>query len=261
MPDPTDHAHEFRRGLRDISGSSATGRWQTFRDFLELAYCATARPAQPDPEFREQLEQRYLDTVRKYPRNHAETFAKLLGVATLALTGQPQDFLGTIYEEEGFCDKRYGAQFWTPWHIASFMARMTFPNNLLEQKAVATVAEPACGSGRLVLAFADAAKEHGHDPAKQVWVDATDADRTCQHLCYVQMAVAGIPGIVRHGDSLAMKTTEAALTPAGTQLLTDNPAFRDWLESAPDRLPDPGPTPAPPQETGPAQPEQLKLAL
>lgn len=61
----------------------------------------------------------------------------------------------------------YGA-FYTPTHIADLLAHLT----LSGPQPVESVHEPAIGTGGLWRAAAQAIRDHGHDPARVLWVGA-----------------------------------------------------------------------------------------
>ena len=126
--------------------------------------------------------------------------------------------LGSIYENMDFTSKQFGGQYFTPWTVASIIARMNLAG-MKPRDRVLTVAEPSCGSGRLVLALAAAS------PPNPFWVDATDIDPVCQQMAYIQLSHAGIPAIVRCGNSLTGHMEDAGITAAGYALLMNHPQF------------------------------------
>ncbi|WP_169309574.1 N-6 DNA methylase [Rhodomicrobium vannielii] len=62
--------------------------------------------------------------------------------------GVIRDHLGDIYEAERAAEREM-AQFFTPMPLCELMARITIDENAPED---ARIADPACGSGRLLLA-------------------------------------------------------------------------------------------------------------
>ena len=213
-----------------ISSGGARRAWDVFTDFCELAYCALAKQAAMDPEREEAIESRYMAAAGRYTREQLVDFSKMLGWVGVALYNNGySDFLGTIYESEGFCEQRYGAQFFTPWELCRVMASLTV-GDIDPAIPVLTLAEPACGSGRLVCAVADYFRVQGRNPSKSLWIDASDSDSTCQKMTYIQMWYSGIPGIVRHANSLTMKEYDRAMTAAGINLLSGSEYLRDKLK-------------------------------
>jgi len=84
------------------------------------------------------------------------------------------------------------------------MAQMALHDyhELINTQGYITVAEPCCGSGRMIYALCRAFKQAGYDYTKQMVIHATDIDQRSVHMTYIQMALYGIPGIAVHGNSL-----------------------------------------------------------
>ena len=58
----------------------------------------------------------------------------------------------------------------------------------------------------MVIGLALAMKEAGYNYQKQLLVTAVDIDIRSVYMTYIQLSLLGIPAIVCHGDSLAVKT-------------------------------------------------------
>ena len=65
-----------------------------------------------------------------------------------------------------------------------------------------------------MLAFVKVMLSHGHDPAKRLWVQCQDVDRTAALMCYLQLSLWNVPAVVIVGNTLAMEVREAFYTPA-----------------------------------------------
>ena len=65
------------------------------------------------------------------------------------------------------------------------------------------VNEPACGSGVNLIALANVMKEKGINYQRNVYFVAQDIDPLVAKMCYIQMSLLGMPGIVIVGDTLA----------------------------------------------------------
>lgn len=269
MTAASEEARKFRALLRTAGAGGKRFGWSVFSDFLEMAYCAIAKTATADPDRRDKLEARYMDRVSQYARPEVNAICGMLALSVTTLGESGVDLLGVVYEDEGYADQKYGGQFFTPYHICRVMAELTM-GDVIDGDPVITLAEPAAGSGRMVLAAAHYMREQKRDPEQHLWVDATDLSQQCAQMCYLQMACSGIPGIVRHGDSISRETFESAVTPAGVRLIASSDFLRDKLfgggadgapaspaPAAPPALPapaDPEPADTEPPET-PAMPE------
>ena len=133
------------------------------------------------------------------------------------------DLLGTIYESEGFCDQPYAKQFFTPDALSEAIARMTIgePDDL---PRVVTLAEPRCGSGRLVFSAC-----RDGSASTWLWIEATDLDQCCSLMAFIQMAFAGVPGVVRRANTISRETFGWAVSPRGRVRYASSEYLRAWL--------------------------------
>lgn len=181
-----------------------------FHDFLSLSTYAIAQPFYRSPE----IEQKYLNIIRSYPKEQAEIFSQMFALVVLALEKEHQDFLGKIYEDNRFGDIRKG-QYFTPYNVAKMMAEINTTD--LEQKLntreIITISEPCCGSGVMVIAFAETMKEKNFNYQQQMYAEVIDLDEMCYKMAYIQLSLLGIPAKVMHGDSLAWKFHQVIYTP------------------------------------------------
>ena len=222
------YTSEFRKILRTLTDGGRLRMWEVFQDFSELSFCAIAKETYCAAATRGAIEARYMKVAGRYDGEQLKGFCRMLGITSLVISQRPEDFLGGIYEEEGFCEKEFGAQFFTPQHLARVKASLTL-GNISHEIPVVTLSEPACGSGRLVLACAAEMRDQGFDVQKRLWVDAVDLDFVCQQITYLQLAFAQIPGRVSHGNSLSRQIFDSAITPAGIFLLNESEYLRSWL--------------------------------
>lgn len=65
----------------------------------------------------------------------------------------------------------------------------------------------------LVLAYAKVLNEHNIDYQKDLFIDVTDILSTCVYMTYIQLALYGIPAIVKCGDSISQKMKFRMETP------------------------------------------------
>lgn len=73
--------------------------------------------------------------------------------------------------------------------------------------------EPTCGSGVMILAFAQNMLKKEINYQNSMFADAWDLDQTCALMAYVQFSIYNIPAIVTHGDSLSLKAYSKWITP------------------------------------------------
>jgi hypothetical protein len=191
---------------------------RVFLDFLEMSAIAISNAV--DLRQRPDRENRYLALIKQYAAlEDRQAFPAMLAELVNALEKTGKDVLGRLSEWLGMTSYRSG-QFWTPWEVSSMMARMVLadPEKTLAKKikdqGFITAAEPCCGPGGMILAFAEAFKDEGYNPAQQLHFQAVDISPYCVHMSYIQTSLCGIPAIVSLGNSLTDKFTEHWLTPA-----------------------------------------------
>lgn len=208
--------------LLNSAGRSSRTTGEAFRDFCELAYCAFAQRTIGVPkEAAEALEERYMRIVRTYPERELntirETYPEMLAIAQLAVIDGGTDFLGEVAGQLEILDKRQ-EQFFTPYSVAKMMARMNLEGlqPVIEQDRYFTLAEPACGSGVMVLAAADVVQELGFNPCINMLVHAVDLSPMAYYMAYLQLTWRGIPAQVFRANTLSLETFESAWTLGAT---------------------------------------------
>lgn len=191
---------------------------EKFRDFCEMAYCATAKLTALTEERAEQLEERYMRIVKRYKdlRVIRESYPHMMAIAVMAVQGGGVDFLGDVAGESEFLNKNL-EQFFTPYPVARMMAEMQMHGMDLhiEQKGFFTMQEPAAGAGVMVLAAADVLERMGYDIGLHMLINAVDISQLAYHMCYLQLSWRGIAALVECRNSLSMEPpSDAAYTPA-----------------------------------------------
>ena len=235
-----------------------------------MAYCAIAKTTLRPGGESDALEARYMGIVGRHKPEDVRAMPELLGIAALALQEGGCDFIGQTVSELELLNSHLG-QFFTPYDVCRLMAQMQLADvdSIIEQKGFVTVSEPACGAGGMVLAVAEVIKRQGHDVGLTIYADCIDVSPLCFHMAYVQLALAGIPAMVRRGNTLSLEMFEHARTPALLPFLMQHgDPFGDRGESAgePDRMQPDKPVMAPlapptaPERPAPTgKPRQLSL--
>lgn len=199
---------DFVRSFNRIA--SHRHRYEVFRDFVTMAAIAMHNAIRKNAA----LEDEYLKIVKRYERDQVTELCGLFAKLVLLLDAEPQDVLGPLYMELELGNTNTG-QFFTPHEISELMARLTYGEELKTlSKPFITLSEPACGAGGMVLAFVKVMLSHGHDPAKRLWVQCQDVDRTAALMCYLQLSLWNVPAVVIVGNTLAMEVREVFYTPA-----------------------------------------------
>ena len=209
---PNEARTHLIRLLRE--NSSRHMLYDVFRDFVELAACAISNGC--DPVQYQAREERYMQLIGRYSADEQQRFPHMLAALTIALEAGPDDILGTVFEELGLANADRG-QFFTPFSVSAMCARVVIDQDDLRQRVEArgfvTAHEPACGSGAMVMALADAMQSAGINYQQHLHVTAVDVDPRAVHMAYLQLSLLGIPATVIRGNTLTMELTEYWHTP------------------------------------------------
>ena len=66
----------------------------------------------------------------------------------------------------------------------------------------------------MLIAALEALKSLGVNYARNCFMEANDVDIRCVHMTYLQLALAGVPAIVRHQNTLTRECWSSWYTPA-----------------------------------------------
>jgi len=143
----------------------------------------------------------YLEIINQYEDEDVHRYAEMFGELQNGLAETDADLLGVIYEELGMDSDAFG-QYFTPHNVCEAKAKMSLrdvdPDEYGSEPV--TVADPACGSGRLLLYAARTLPEK---------VDAVfygqDKDATCAKMTALNMCFFNIDGYSVFGDSLKLE--------------------------------------------------------
>jgi len=128
------------------------------------------------------------------PQAHpADHFARALGAWMRAMQAEPADYLGRVYEEQAITNA-YQGQFFTPEPVVELMTAMTMPDDMADS---AIVHDPACGSGRMLIA--------GIRRNRFATFVGVDTDLTCVHITTLNCLVHNANSWIIHGNSLSLE--------------------------------------------------------
>jgi hypothetical protein len=187
-PNPKNAPAEIAGHLQRITHQHF---FKSFEHWLALAITAFLRD-----------DEAYLDIMRGYgPReapmgnkdHPADHFARALGAWMRAMQAEPADYLGRVYEEQAITNA-YQGQFFTPEPVVELMAAMTMPEEVADN---AIVHDPACGSGRMLIA--------GIRRNRFATFVGVDTDLTCVHMATLNCLVRNANTWIIHGNSLSLE--------------------------------------------------------
>lgn len=215
-PPPEVHTLPRPDAARVAQIQRASPSWREAVQARDEALARMAAANDPDARGRAAAEAAawYAVSVELQP---VTRMAQLMGTVMQAYATDPaQDFLGPIYMDLASRGHRsWMGQFFTPWPVAELMARVMM-TDLQERRGdlPITLAEPAAGSGVMVLAAAQVLRDAGMAPEEALHVTAIDLDPVCARMAFVQLALSGIPADVIHGNGLSWEVKEHFVTPA-----------------------------------------------
>lgn len=172
------------------------GEHRVWRDFVTMAACSLSGLSGGDHFERERM---YLESASHYKAEEMDGFSAMMACTILAINEDPeQDFLGSLYGELRLIN-RSAEQFFTPYCMATLMARVTLPP--LERGK--SISDPCCGAGALLLAVANEAKRSGMDVGTDLLFVGQDIDFVPAMMAYIQLSLMGCNAIIKVGDSLS----------------------------------------------------------
>ena len=203
-----DYLKAFITKLQNLDHSRRSDT--VFKDFLALSTYAIMQPFYRSPD----IEQKYMNIISKYNKEQANDFSQMLALLVTVLEEKYQDFLGQVYMQLNISNKASG-QFFTPYHVSKLMAEITYIDNQndIKNQEIVTLSEPCCGSGGIIIAYAEIMKKYGINFQQNLFVEAIDIDELCFQMAYLQLSLYGIPARVMLGDTLAYEFSQIIYTP------------------------------------------------
>jgi len=199
---------DFIKVLRKFNQSRRPA--DVFRDFVTLVACSISNVL--TVEFREEREQMYMNIIKKYSQEDAERFAELLIIVTNGLERNPdQDFLGTVFEVELDLGNFRTGQFFTPYSLGRVLAEIQCDEAVseIEKKGYITVNDCCCGSGCLLIAYANTLSSKKINYQKSALFVAQDLDFMVAMMCYIQLSLLGCAGFVIVSNTLTNPLPDA----------------------------------------------------
>ena len=182
-------------------------RWEVWADWITMSACSISNAV--DQTHREAREKIFLNAREKYAEEEMRVMAEMLGMVVSALDdNQDQDLLGEIFMTLGLGNEHNG-QFFTPYNVCRAMSQLTIGDVAaqVEAQGWVSVADPACGAGALLVAFANECLRQKVNYQQSVLYVAQDIDYIVGLMCYIQLSLLGCAGYVVIGDTLAHPST------------------------------------------------------
>jgi type I restriction-modification system DNA methylase subunit len=186
---------DFRKILQRLSHRHDAR--QVFDAFTRFAACALAAQTR---------EAEYLEEAKRWEKQEMDIFAEAFGALVAEMETRPfEDLIGGYYLEVVLSQKgqQWNGEFHTPKPICDLMARITIGDvATLPAEGPITVCEPACGSGAMILSFAEACPPNMR---RRLRVTAIDISRTACDMAFINTTLWGVPTRIIHGNSLSLE--------------------------------------------------------
>lgn len=198
--------------------------WTTYSDFLEMMAISISNTTERvcnKPRYNER-EQRYMDIAKKYKQEELAMFAEIFArIVCLQDSNMKNgvgavDILGSLLMQLELGSK-WNGQFFTPDHLAKLLSDLAFDNkinNEIRDYGFVTANDEAVGGGVTMLALVNTMIEKGYNPQRQLLVVCGDLDRRSCYMTFIQLAMLGIPTIVKNQDALTQELMDEWISPA-----------------------------------------------
>lgn len=197
---------------------------EVFDDFLTLALCALSINPLTRKSFDEDL---YLDLISQYEQDDMrhvfpKAFAQLIHeMEERNGSSQGNDIVGDFYQEHLY--RKGGSQYFTPWNVCEMMAKLSYAE---ETEKALNILDPACGSGRMLLASA-------YELGNQHHYYGIDIKATCVKMTAINLFLNGIfKGEVLCADALVpddfVFSYMFSMAPIGVRRITERQNSMLW---------------------------------
>lgn len=190
-----------------------------FNDWLDLMLYALMRD-----------DENYLNIVRKYKntqtkgKREIDYFCNAFGSLMIQMKQTNSELLGDLYMNWNMSNN-YRGQYFTPAHIARFMAEILSPKG-------ETIIDPCCGAGIMLI---ESIKAMNKDSINAATFFGQDIDLTCVKMTALNLCFFNVKGYVIWGDTIkseclkVYQTSSSALGGAIRELKgKDFEDFKDW---------------------------------
>lgn len=197
MKNPID---KYVKLVTALSGKYSV--WEIWNDYITLFAISLSNAF--EHQYKNEREEEYLKITKKYSREELDKYCELAAMLIGDMEKNPDyDYLGEVYMKLRISSKAKG-QYFTPYHISKLMAKIVIGENAQDP---CIINEPTCGSGANIIAAANVMREKGYNYQQNAYFVAQDIDPLVAKMCYIQMSLLGMPGIVIIGNTL-LNTSE-----------------------------------------------------
>jgi len=173
--------------------------WRVYTDFLQLTLDAFLSDHTPDHP----REKHYMDIMRDYKGKEPRAFGEMLGCVMAYMQTTNRECLSEIWEE--YAANANLGQFFTPWNICEFMARVAleaaeWDKYTPEKKCY--ISDPSCGGARTLIA---ALKKVPQEKLNAVCFHGIDIDGNVCIAAALNMLFFNANSYIVHGNALTLE--------------------------------------------------------
>ena len=195
-----------QRTFEVLASDFRTTPGEIFRTFVLIAACSLSMG---------QREAEYLHAVKGFtePQHKAiaQTFAQMVNAMEKSTY---RDLLGPIHMELGAKSTRDAlGEFYTPIEVSRMMAQMTIRVDEIPKDRPFSIMEPSSGAGQMVLCAAEVLVEQFGLSPLNMKATCVDVSRTACDMCFINLSLWGIPGVVIHGNTISLEQWGSWITP------------------------------------------------
>lgn len=199
-----ERVKEFAKILNDVShGRRIDEIWSDWVTMLAISINASV---EKDNEDRQNL---YKSICIKYSKDELMKLAKATARYMELVDEFPyDDLLGDMYMRLEMGSAVTG-QFFTPYHLAQLTAKLGIDTAIeaIERDGWASLNDPACGGGALLVAGAEELYRRGINYQQCCIFVGNELNMTTAMSAYVQLSMLGCPGYIVIGDTLRAPST------------------------------------------------------
>lgn len=189
----TNHFNELSKTLNQLGRRYDLAK--VFNDLLTISICSfhrtniQSRLQEKDAE----NEKLYMETIKSYDSEDLNILGQALGILQLNVLDNPySDILGEYFM--CFITKGQNGQYFTPEPVCKMMASIQGADPEAEGNRVL---DPACGSGRMLLSYAETSYRN--------YFFGADNSNTCAKMATLNFFLNGLNGEVAWMNSLSME--------------------------------------------------------
>lgn len=199
--------------------------WNIYSDFLEMFAIAISNSVKKitEPVKYAERESKYLSLAKKYKAEDLSKFAEIFADfiymqdESIRKGDGALDILGSLLMELDLGSK-WNGQFFTPGCLANLLGLIALDEDRvakeIKEDGFIMASDCTLGGGVTMIGLVNAMLDKGFNPQRQLFVDCGDLDKRACYMTYIQLAMLGIPAVVKNQDALTLELMDYWYTPS-----------------------------------------------